>query len=86
MMWLWDVHIFNKEKYRKSWKLTSNDSSIKIYLIVIKANLELDKIRLNIPSHFAMTRPFQLFLQAPFGLGTWQNFLDKNLLVLENQI
>ena len=24
-------------------------------------------------------RPFHLFLRATFGLGTWQNFLDKCL-------
>ena len=38
-----------KKKYRNSWKLTSNYSTIKIYFIVIKVNLALDKTRLNIP-------------------------------------
>ena len=40
-------------------------------------------MKLNIPlsycGHFNI-------LRAPFGLRTWQNFLDKNSWVLENQI
>ena len=44
---LWDKHIFDFLKYRNSWKLTSNYSRIKIHLLVKKANLLLDKIRLN---------------------------------------
>ena len=57
-----------------------------MYLIVIKANLILDKIRLNIPFNFAIPQPLHLFLQTPFGLGTWQNFLDKDSRLLDNQI
>ena len=59
---------------------------IKIYLVVIKASLILDKIRLNIPFNFAITWPFHLFQWAPFGSGTWQNVLDINSWVLDNQI
>ena len=46
----------------------------------------LDKIRLSIPFNFAIPQPFHLFLRAPFGLGTWQKFLDENSWVLDNQI
>ena len=60
--------------------------TIKIYLVVIKASLILDKIRLNIPFNFAITWPFHLFEWAPYGSGTWQNILDKNSWVLDNQI
>ena len=59
---------------------------IKTYLVVIKASLILDKIRLNIPFNFAITWPFHLFQWAPFGSGTWQNVLDINSWVLDNQI
>ena len=38
--------------------------------MVIKANLTLDQIRLNMSFNFAIPPPFhQLFLQTPFGLG-----------------
>ena len=57
-----------------------------MYLMVIKANPILDKIRLNIPFNFTILQPFHLFLQTPFGLGTWQNFLDKNSRLLDNKI
>ena len=35
-------------------------------LKVIKANLRLDKISLNIPLNFAISWSFHLFLPAPF--------------------
>ena len=59
-----------------------------MYLIVIKANLILDKIRLNIPFNFAiplLTITF-VFTDSINGLGTWQTFLDKNSRLLDNQI
>ena len=67
----WLVHgtstfFIRRKKYRNSWKLTSNYSRIEIYLIVTKAHLIFDKIRLNVPFNFAILRPSHLFLQAPF--------------------
>ena len=56
-----------------------------MYLIVIKANLILDKIRLNIHFNFAILQPFHLFFMSSIWLRNLAKLLDKNCLVSDNQ-
>ena len=42
--------------------------------------------KVNIPFNFAIPGPFHLFVWALLGLGTWQNILDNNSWILDNQI
>ena len=50
-----------------------------MYLVLIKENLMLDKVRVNNTFNFAIPGPFHLFLSASLGLETWQNFLDNQI-------
>ena len=48
---------------------------------VIKENLLLGKIRLNIPFSFAIPWPFNLFLQAPFQVQGKTIYKDNNIVI-----
>jgi len=61
--------------------LTLNYRRIKIYLTLIKANLILEKIRLNIPFNFSIARPFHLFLQAPLQAQVKNNIYKDNNVI-----
>ena len=66
--------------------MTSNYSRIKIYLIDIKANLILDKIRLNIPFNFAITATISFVLMSFTWLRNLANLSGKTSWILDNQI
>ena len=56
-----------------------------MYLIVIKANLILDKIRLNIHFNFAITAAISFVFMSSVWLRNLAKLLDKNCLVSDNQ-
>ena len=58
-------------------------AEIKIYLILIKASLILEK-RLNIPFNFSTVRPFHLFLRSPFQAQVKNNNIYKDNNVIKN--